>query len=77
MGNFSFSFSFLGSGPVGDDDLWHHHIGRFSPFFFSFSFDLRAGRMDLWFFAPEFNSDATQCFGYLMMFRKDKAFNDV
>ena len=23
---------FLGSGPVGDDDLWHHHIGRFSPF---------------------------------------------
>ena len=25
---------FLGSGPVGDDDLWHHHIGRFSPFSF-------------------------------------------
>ena len=25
--------SFLGSGPVGDDDLWHHHIGGFSPFF--------------------------------------------
>ena len=24
---------FLGSGPVGDDDLWHHHIGGFSPFF--------------------------------------------
>ena len=28
----------MGSGPVGDDDLWHHHIGRFSPFFFSFLF---------------------------------------
>ena len=22
--------SFLGSGPVGDDDLWHHHIGELS-----------------------------------------------
>ncbi len=22
----------LGSGPVGDNDLWHHHLGRFSPF---------------------------------------------
>ena len=27
-----FLSSFLGSGPVGDDDLWHHHIGEFSPF---------------------------------------------
>ena len=26
---------------VGDDDLWHHHIGRFSSFF-SFLFELRA-----------------------------------
>ena len=26
--------SFLGSGPVGDDDLWHHHIGKFSLFLF-------------------------------------------
>ena len=31
--------SLLGRGPIGDDDLWHHHIGRFSPFsLFSFSF---------------------------------------
>ena len=22
-----------GSSPVGDDDLWYHHIGKFSPFF--------------------------------------------
>ena len=27
---------FLDSGPVGDDDLWHHHVGGFSPFSFSF-----------------------------------------
>ena len=25
---------FLGSGPVGDDVLWYHHIGGFSLFFF-------------------------------------------
>ena len=36
----------LGSGPVGDDDLWYHHIGRFSPFFFSFpSSDYHIGEM--------------------------------
>ena len=23
----------LGSSPVRDNDLWYHHIGRFSPFF--------------------------------------------
>ena len=33
-----YHLSLLGSDSVGDDDLWHHHIGRFSPFF-SFSFD--------------------------------------
>ena len=33
---------FLGSSPLGDDDLWFHHIGEFSlsPFF-HFSFVLR------------------------------------
>ena len=37
--NFAITPSLLGSGPVGDDDLWHHHIGEFSPFSsFSFSF---------------------------------------
>ncbi len=30
----------MGSGPVGDDDLWYHHIGEFSPFSFSFSFSV-------------------------------------
>ena len=35
-GRFGVPFSFLGSGPVGDDDLWYHHIGEFSPFFFVF-----------------------------------------
>ena len=28
-----YSSPFLGRGPVGDNDLWHHHIGEFSPFF--------------------------------------------
>ena len=35
---FLFFCPFLGSGPVGDDDLWHPHIGIFSLFSFSFLF---------------------------------------
>ena len=38
-------FPFLGSGPVGDDDLWHHDIGRFSPFLGSGP----VGDNDLWY----------------------------
>ena len=36
----TFLSSFLGSGSVGDDDLWHHYVGGFSPFssFSSFLF---------------------------------------
>ncbi len=37
----SYSVYMKGAAGVEDDDLWHHHIGRFSPFFL-FSFNLRA-----------------------------------
>ena len=37
--SYSVRFIVRGSGPVGDNDLWHHHIGRFSSFF-SFLFKL-------------------------------------
>ena len=32
------SCSFLGSGPVGDDDLWYHHIPGTLRFYFYFYF---------------------------------------
>ena len=32
----SISLLFLGSGSVGDNDLWHRHIGDFSLLFFRF-----------------------------------------
>ena len=34
--------SFLGSGPVGDNDLWLYHIEDFSPLSFSFFAPSRA-----------------------------------
>ena len=34
----SFACSFFGSGPVGDDDLWYHHIPVTLHYFFSFLF---------------------------------------